>query len=518
MKVNIKRLCLETIAFILAVGLLIYMINNHNTDVDTDHLTARSYEIQKILKESPDTKFVTLVKQYGLDDDNSEIQKIKDGAAVARKMTHNTMTITTPIYEDTHVTGYLSVTDRRTSNAFTDILVISFAALAYGIFFLWRYRTFKRQKAYTTEITAKVKAIQRSPLTQSYVITDDDDAVTTALNHLGENIQQKELSEQAKRQNLYEFINLFEFAIFVYDGNGMIHRVNAAFANEFADTKNLDVFSPYPEVLQFLVEKMLHPTRQIKTFYLDRIAAYYEITVEPLKNIQNRFMVIMRDVTQYHRTIQAHDDFIANVSHELKTPLAAITGFADILQDEATTPDQLSHAQTIAKESKQLTNLVADIMTLTKQPTKIVKTKVDLCDLIQHVSARYHGLAGQKNIDVLLDLEPIVLHTNENLLQQIVKNLLENALYYTPVGGKVLVSLVHSDNKTLLSVTDNGPGMTPVEQGRIFQRFYRSDSERDNPNGTGLGLAIVKKNVEDLKGRIDVVSIPGKGTTFTVTL
>jgi len=112
----------------------------------------------------------------------------------------------------------------------------------------------------------------------------------------------------------------------------------------------------------------------------------------------------------------------------------------------------------------------------------------------------------------------VQLKTNEAMIYSIFENLIENAIKYTPERGQIFISLQSEKGQIVFSVSDNGPGLTEIQKERIFDRFYRVDESRSEVKGTGLGLAIVEKNVQELHGTIDVVSILGKGTTFTVKL
>lgn len=506
--------------YFLATLSVILLLNTHTVTTDTNILKAQAYTVSDTLQRYPDTQFGDHVMILPKNSQEKAVKLIQKGAAFSRLMTSKTMTVTIPNYQKAVLQNYIQVTSQRSSTLFESIVVIIFASLIYIIALAQFYLSSKRRQTFEADTIAKIKNIRRSPLTQSYLISDEDNKITTALNHLGEAIQHQASSSTPAKKNLYEFIEFFEFPIFIYDSKGTIRRSNASFQNEFMDTKNLDVFSPYSDVLQFLVNKMLKPTRQERTFYFEKINAYYTLTVQPIEALDHRMMVTMIDVSVYKATTRAHNDFIANVSHDLKTPLTAISGFADILVRDAAQlpPDKIKDfAKHILKETNRLASLVTDTLEMTRQPLQLKLKKLSLTTLTQEVLKNFSLAIDDKSLTVTTQFEAVSVKSNDKHLYAILKNLIENAINYTPNGGKIFISITKVNGKPTFSISDNGPGLTEIEKTRIFERFYRSDQSRDD-QGTGLGLAIVKKNLSELGGQIDVTSVVGKGTTFTVTL
>lgn len=519
-KFKISKLLIFSGVYILTTAVVIIFLNQHTTAIDTDNLMVRAYAVSDILKKNPDTKFDESVIVLPTNTDSKAVDNIKNGAKFTRTLTKTDLTITVPNYQEAVLKNYVQITRQRSSDNAVNTIIIIFAASIYLIWIFQLYKSAKKLHQFEIDTIAKIKNIRRSPLTQSYLISENDDKVTTALNHLGETIQHQAESSTPAKKNLYEFIELFEFPIFIYDIKGTIRRSNASFKNEFADTKNLDIFSPYSDVLQFLVNKMLKPGQQERTFYFEHINAYYTVNVRPIQALDHRLMVTMIDVTTYKATTLAHNDFIANVSHDLKTPLAAIAGFADILANdqEKLAPDAAKKfAKHIVKETRRLSKLVADTLEMTRQPKHLKKIKLDLAGQIDDVLTNFELPISEKRLLVTRQYEPkLYFKSNEKHLYAILKNLIENAINYTPDGGKIFIAASKQSDTLLFSISDNGPGLTAIEESRIFERFYRADDTRDS-EGTGLGLAIVKKNLAELGGHIDVVSVLGKGTTFTVT-
>lgn len=519
-KFNISKLLLFSGVYLLATVVMIIFLTQHTLKIDTENLTVRAYAVADILNKNPQTKFDDSVLVLPLSTQSKAVENIKNGARFTRSLSQTSMTVTIPNYQDAVLKNYIQITRERSSDSAVNGIIIAFTTIIYLIWIYQLYTSAKKLHQFETDTIAKIKNIRRSPLTQSYLISENDDKVTTALNHLGESIQHKAESSTPAKKNLYEFIELFEFPIFIYDLKGTIRRSNASFKNEFADTKNLDIFSPYSDVLQFLVNKMLKPGQQEHTFYFEQLNAYYTMNVRPIQSLDHRLMVTMIDVTTYKATTIAHNDFIANVSHDLKTPLTAIAGFADILVndlDKLSTSDAKVFAKHIVKETKRLSTLVADTLEMTRQPLHLKKTKLNLSTQIDEVLTNFEFAIKDKQLTLTKQYQDkLYFKSNEKHLYAILKNLIENAINYTPSGGKIFISASKIDKKLTFTISDNGPGLTAIETSRIFERFYRADHTRDS-EGTGLGLAIVKKNLAELGGHIDVVSVLDKGTTFTVT-
>ncbi|GFH41979.1 two-component sensor histidine kinase [Lactococcus hodotermopsidis] len=517
-RTKLAKALLFTGFYFLATTIVVVLLNTHQMTVDTDNLVAHAYTISDVLEKTPNTHFDETIKILPLTHQNKAIKNIENGATFSRTLSQNTLKVTIPNYKKAILQNYIQVTAKRSSTLFETILIIIFTI---GIYLIWAVQFIIRtqnQRHFETDTIAKIKNIRRSPLTQSYLISENDNKITTELNLLGDFIQNQAQSQTPTKQNLYEFIDYFEFPIFIYDLKGTIRSTNASFKNEFSDTKTLDIFSPYSDVLQFLVNKMLQPTRQERTFHFEKLNAYYVVDVLPLSTLNSLLMVTMIDVTAYKATLRAHNDFIANISHDFKTPLTAISGFADILahdNGQLTPKKRQGFAQHIAKESKRLTNLVADTLEITRQTTNIKKTKVNLTQMTQDILKNYELAISKKSLQISTHLENVTIKSNEKHLYAILKNLIENAINYTPNTGHIIISIAKTTDKITFTVSDNGPGLSEIEKTRIFERFYRSDTSR-NSDGTGLGLTIVKKNLAELGGTIEVQSVMGKGTTFTV--
>ena len=229
------------------------------------------------------------------------------------------------------------------------------------------------------------------------------------------------------------------------------------------------------------------------------------------------------DVTEKEKAEQMRREFTSNVSHELKTPLHSISGYAELLQnDMVKQEDIVPFAGKIYREAQRMTSLVEDILSLShldEGAEDMEWTEVKLYELASKAIAGLEAEAKAAKVTVSLSGEDCRLHGIPQLLHSIIYNLCDNAIKYNKVGGEVKVSVEKQDAGAVLTVSDTGIGIPAQEQARIFERFYRVDKSRSKEvGGTGLGLSIVKHAVLIHHGTIEVDSAVDEGTTITVRL
>ena len=210
-------------------------------------------------------------------------------------------------------------------------------------------------------------------------------------------------------------------------------------------------------------------------------------------------------------------DFINNFSHEFKTPIVSISGFADLLLEEQLPPeDQKEYLTIIRDESRRLADLATNILTLNRVESQTILTDKAAFPLDEQLRQSVL-VTQQKELDFDADLVPAEYTGSEGLLKEVWLNLLDNAAKFSPEGGTVAVNLRKAKNALMVSVTDQGEGMSADTQAHIFEQFYQGDTSHTT-QGNGLGLAMVKKVLELHGGSIQVNSAPGQGSCFTVTL
>lgn len=237
-------------------------------------------------------------------------------------------------------------------------------------------------------------------------------------------------------------------------------------------------------------------------------------------------LLVFNDITELKKLEQIRKDFVANVSHELKTPITSIKGFSETLLDGAMEDKETleEFLRIILKESHRLQTLIQDLLDLSKLEQHhfaLNKEEFNLMEILNKATKMLEGRAEAKNIKLLFPQanEIVQIEGDRSRLTQVFLNLITNAVIYTPNDGEITVYAVEKKKKIEIRIQDTGIGIEQEEIPRIFERFYRVDKARSrNSGGTGLGLAIVKHLVELHRGTIQVESEMGEGTTFTVIL
>lgn len=253
-----------------------------------------------------------------------------------------------------------------------------------------------------------------------------------------------------------------------------------------------------------------------------RIAEVHAVSLEG--GASQTVVAVFEDRTELRRLEEMRRDFVANASHELKTPITAIRGFAEILgRPGISDEDRAKQLVIIQQNADRLSLLVDDLLELSRIESgrsRHQPTQLDLCNLAGQVIEDLRPMLSARQISAEMACEGQVhAHADAFATQQILRNLIDNAAKYTDPGGHVVVRLWRDSAGAQFAVQDDGIGIKPADQARIFERFYRVDETRSRAlGGTGLGLAIVKHLAQSAGGEIHVTSVHGEGSTFTVTL
>lgn len=240
-----------------------------------------------------------------------------------------------------------------------------------------------------------------------------------------------------------------------------------------------------------------------------------------LKEVRDIYESFNRMVKELGNTETLQTDFISSVSHEFKTPINAIEGYASLLQDHHQSPEeQETYIEKILFNTRRLSTLTGNILLLSKinnQSIRPQRTVFRLDEQIRQAIVALEQKWTEKNIDFDVELDKVTYSGYESLLLHVWSNLIDNAIKFDPPGGMICLRLRQADDEAVFTIDDNGPGIAPEEQERIFHKFYQSDSSREM-SGNGLGLALVKQIVEFSGGTVSVENLPEAGCRFTVRL
>lgn len=274
------------------------------------------------------------------------------------------------------------------------------------------------------------------------------------------------------------------------------------------------------------VTRFVHSTGAVETLF--------EVTVSPIPQPDGRrhVLLVFRDLSEARAGESMRRDFVANVSHELKTPLTAVMGFIETLQGPAREDPKARDRflGLMAQETARMNRLVSDLLSLSRlegQSRKRPTDKIDLGALVSEIIGTLRPGAEADDVDIVFDApEDAIITGDRDQLIQVVSNLIENAIKYGARPGTVSLSLAHLDREPVLrgpawrlTVGDTGQGIPPEHVPRLTERFYRVDTGRSRAQGgTGLGLAIVKHIVNRHRGRLKIESVEGQGTEVMVTL
>lgn len=340
------------------------------------------------------------------------------------------------------------------------------------------------------------------------------------------------LSEVSQQKNQIETILLhMTDGLIAFDLQGDIILINPAAKNllNIAPEKNNfdEIFKPFN--VDINVEKIVYLENW--TSYEQRIAVedkYINAFFAPFKDENDRpagVIAVIQDITEHVKLDNMRKEFVADVSHELKTPITSIMGYADtLLEGEYDKETQDKFLNVIATEARRMAKLVTDLLTLSKfdnNQTRTQKESFDLGDLVKKCHDKLAIEFKKKNhkVDCFVTAEVPPVYADKYDIERVVLNILSNSIKYTKDGGEIKIYVGFVYNDAYIKIFDNGIGISEEDLGRIFERFYRVDKARTRENGgTGLGLAIAKEILDKNGGSIDIKSELGKGTEVVIRI
>jgi two-component system phosphate regulon sensor histidine kinase PhoR len=384
------------------------------------------------------------------------------------------------------------------------------------------------------QIEELVRQIERGEQPRTFVVdgAKQPQRVALALENLS--ARQREQARQiGERTSGDEAIfSAMQDGLLVLDGERRIALANRTFQELFGVREN-SLGQPLLEIIRDVnVAEAIRETFQNRQPVRRDIAVserLLQMDSVPMGNENGEItgaVVLFHDISELKRADQIRRDFVANVSHELRTPLSILRGYIETLLDHPKTSAEESAQilQVMDRHSKRLGLLVEDLLALARLESpnpNLQRSDVDLAALFREVVRDWQKKFSEKKLKVIVDLAPDLpaIRADPARLQEILYNLLDNAVNYSQENGEIRLQARRDDGDVVLAVSDNGIGISKEDLPRIFERFYRADKARSRAlGGTGLGLSIVKHIVQLHGGRVEAESEPGKGTTIRAVL
>ncbi|HEV7281424.1 MAG TPA: HAMP domain-containing sensor histidine kinase [Pirellulaceae bacterium] len=352
----------------------------------------------------------------------------------------------------------------------------------------------------------------------------------------GQNVRVHQLEEEV--EEFREFLQRLDSPLAAVDAYGEVRFANDAFRAAFlptgdaGHTPRLESISS-PALMQFLAEilqhhRVQHRTREMLAQGSGGAERWYRVSCQRLRERSpggdSILLVALSNIDEQKSVHRRNAEFVSNVAHEMKTPLAGIKAYVELLADgglDAETRD--SFLETIDVQTDRLKRLIDNLLNMARIEAGVVhvaKEPISLNACLEEAARIVQPSAAAKQIDLKIELTSLYvnLYADRDLLMQAALNLLSNAVKYTPDGGTVTLRSMGAEGEAIFEVSDTGVGLDEVDRVRVFEKFYRVRKDSHMAPGTGLGLALVKLIVEDVHGgRLTVDSELGKGSSFRAT-
>ncbi|MEN8149761.1 MAG: ATP-binding protein, partial [Planctomycetota bacterium] len=461
----------------------------------------------------------------------------------SRTLGHDRMYMAVPVVSGGRAVGIvrtsLPLIEVEESRARLRVHVATGGVLAAALALLMAFFFSRRFSARIGEMTKTAEAIAAGDYRAGRKDRGRDELATLAgaVDRMSDQLRERMDTLVRERNELRAILGSMLEGVVAVDREERIFHLNRI-AAEILSTRAEDAIGgriweiariqPLAETIAGVLEDETGHTREarITDGSRDRIL---ELIASPLRDIRGDLVgavLVLHDVTELRRLELIRRDFVVNVSHELKTPLTAIRGFVETLIDDPEI-DRETAAGFLGRVNDQvlrLSTLVTDLLVLSRVESEgeaLERRPVDLRGILRECAGRLSPESRGRDIEFVLELPKgdVTILGDDESLRQVVDNLLDNALKYTPDGGRVDLRLLRAGDEVAIEVEDTGIGIDGRHVDRIFERFYRVDKARSRElGGTGLGLSIVKHITNAHGGRVAVVSETGRGSTFRVSL
>ncbi|MGK7378286.1 ATP-binding protein [Planococcus sp. 1R117A] len=361
--------------------------------------------------------------------------------------------------------------------------------------------------------------------------SDEIGQLATAFNQMGRQLKHHvEVINQEKEQ-LSSILTSMADAVITFNRDGTILLSNPPaekLLQQWLMKRGVEKGEPLPSEMIHMLEHVLDYEEEIEE-ELEMEGAYYAISFSPLYSGDSirGAVAVLHNMTEQHRLEKLREDFIANVSHELRTPIAMLQGYSEALLDDvgATEEERREMTKIIYEESQRMGRLVTDLLNLARMESgymRLYKELVQFNEVIERMTTKFSQAAKETGIQLSFTTELddwAAAEIDEDRIEQVMTNLIDNALRHTPAGGQVVVKVEQEQGYAKISVNDTGVGIPEEDLQYVFERFYKADKARTlGKGGTGLGLAIASNIINAHDGKIYAESKVGEGTSFIFLL
>jgi two-component system, OmpR family, phosphate regulon sensor histidine kinase PhoR len=360
---------------------------------------------------------------------------------------------------------------------------------------------------------------------------DEIGHLSRALNQMSEKLDKEYKELEGEQEKLYTILASMSDGVLIVDGLGNVQLINPAACILFNVQEAQCIGHTLTEIARHhLIVDLWKKTRETNeqqnlSFELGAEKVFLQVIVTPMGGLlKDACLLVFQDLTRIHKLETVRQDFVSNVSHELRTPLASIKSLAETLDDGALEDETVARRflGMMSKEIDSMTQIIEELLQLSRLETgriPLQKHTVSMEDLLEPVLDRMNMLATKAGLVVSLELASDLpeVELDVDRMQQVIINLLHNAIKFTPAGGKIEVITTELKNHIQIEIRDTGVGISQEDLPRIFERFYKADRARSG-GGTGLGLSIAKHIVESHNGKIWAESQEGVGASFFITL
>jgi two-component system phosphate regulon sensor histidine kinase PhoR len=411
---------------------------------------------------------------------------------------------------------------------------LSFLAFGSGLLLtlLAGYTLKLRVAAPLSELASIMQKIGEGDLQQRVPIKGDAEVaeLLRAANSMARSLNDREKLLREAQTKANSSLEAMTEGLILLDSGGRITLANRAFARLIGSDRDLtgkttlDLFRD-PDLEASIRSILSGEGPQVVEIVPGpgRIVQAHIAGVPNLRGVVDSAVIVFHDLTEIRKAERMRRDFVANVSHEFKTPLTAIRGYTETLLGGALDDPKIAmdFLHTVERNAKHLESLVSDLLTLARLEAELPASfdTVNVRNLIDEQLSQRKSIIAERNLRVVNECPEVELYVDRSRLGTAVSNLIDNAVSYNRPAGEIRVSGAQENGSFLLSIADTGEGIPPADLPRIFERFYRVDKARTRGSGgTGLGLSIVKHAVESQGGSLTVSSKLGIGSQFCIRL